>query len=139
MSDNLLTILLSHHTTCKNSYYSKSCFFVQQRFQFQTRVNDEDPFDSDDLIDRVFVISDGLAISNSFTSPQTYTGLYGNVQMVVSYRAICQPNYYGSLCTVFCMGRNDSTGRYECDSQGRPMCLQGWTDVATNCLTRKKF
>ena len=112
---------------------------MQQRFQFQIRVNDKDLNETDDLIDRVFVISDGLAISNSFTSPRVYTGRYNNIQMTVSYKVICQPNYYGSLCTVFCTGRDDNTGHYGCDSEGQPVCLQGWTDIATNCLTRKKF
>ena len=84
------------------------------------------------------MVSNGLAISDTFTAQQTYTGIYNNVQMTVSYKAVCQTNYYGSLCTVFCRGRNDTTGRYECDSEGQPVCLEGWTNIATNCLTRKK-
>lgn len=121
---------------CSILYYS---FFLQERFQFQIRVNDEDPLESDDLIDRVFVISNGLAISNTFSPQQTSTGIYGNVRAVVSYKAVCQTNYYGSRCTVFCVGRDDNTGHYECNSEGQPTCLQGWTDTETNCLTRKIF
>ena len=102
-------------------------------------MEDADPLESNDLIDRVFVVSNGLAISDSFTSPQTYTGRYNNVQAVISLRAACQQNYYGSLCTVFCEGRDDNTGRYECNLEGQPVCLEGWTDLATNCLTRKIF
>ena len=111
---------------------------LQQRFQFQIRVDDRD-FETPDLIDRVFVISNGLAISDTYTARQTYTGTYSNVRMDVSYRAICKQNYYGSVCTVFCRGRDDSTGHYECDSQGQPVCLQGWTNTENNCLTRKQL
>ena len=103
------------------------------------RVEDDDPIESNDLIDRVFAVSNGLAISDSFTSPQTYTGIYNNVQAVISYRAVCRQNYYGSQCTTFCVGRDDSTGHYECNSEGQPECLEGWTNLATNCLTRKIF
>lgn len=114
-------------------YYST---LLQQSFQFQIRVNDKD-FDSDDLIDRVFVIGDGVAISDSFTPVQFYTGIYSNVRMEASYRAVCQTNYHGPTCMVYCRGRNDSLGRFECDSDGQPVCLQGWTDPNNQCLTRE--
>ena len=110
---------------------------LQDGFQFQIRIDDDDHPDSDDLIDRVFVTERSLAISDTFTPRRTYTGIYRNVQIDLSYRAICQTNYYGSLCTVFCSGRNDSGGHYECNGEGERVCLTGWTDLQNNCLTRK--
>ena len=98
---------------------------------------DLDHPDSDDLIDRVFATEINFAISDTFTPRRTYTGIYGNVQMDLSYRVICQTNYYGSLCTVFCSRRDDSGGHYECNGAGDRVCLAGWTDLQNNCLTRK--
>lgn len=110
---------------------------VQVNFQFQIRVNDDDHPDSDDLIDRVFAVETNFPISENFTPRRTYTGNYGNVRFDLSYRAICQTNYYGSTCTVFCIGRDDSTGHYSCNSNGDRVCLPGWSDLPNNCLTGK--
>ena len=100
-------------------------------------MDDDDSPDADDLIDRIFVVETGFPISENYTPRRTYTGIYGNVRVELSYRAICKPNYYGSLCTVFCTGRDDSEGHYTCDEQGDRVCLAGWTDLPNNCLTRE--
>ena len=105
-------------------------------FQFQVRVDDDDSPDSDDLIDRVFIVGTNVAISETYTQSQTYTGIYNNVQMDMSYRVVCQTNYYGSTCNVNCEGRDDDLGHYECNSDGDRVCLSGWTGLP-NCLTRK--
>ena len=48
----------------------------------------------------------------------------------------CATDYYpASVCTTFCQPRNDSLGHYTCDSLGRPVCLPGYTDTNTNCVT----
>ena len=48
----------------------------------------------------------------------------------------CIPNYYpAGVCNTFCQPRNDSLGHYTCDSFGRRVCLPGYTDSDTNCVT----
>ena len=101
------------------------------------RIDDEDSPDTDDLIDRVFITQSNFPIGETFTARQTYTGIYGNVRLDMSYRAICKENYYGPTCATFCAGRDDSGGRYECSEEGERVCLEGWVDLPNNCLTRK--
>ena len=48
----------------------------------------------------------------------------------------CAPDYYpAGICNTFCQPRNDSLGHYTCDSFGRRVCLPGYTDSDTNCVT----
>lgn len=42
------------------------------------------------------------------------------------YRVICDENYFGAGCEVFCRHRNDSFGHYVCDGDGTKLCLPGW-------------
>ena len=34
------------------------------------------------------------------------------------YRVVCDDNYFGAGCVVFCRPRNDSFGHYVCDGDG---------------------
>ena len=50
----------------------------------------------------------------------------------------CEPNYYPrNSCSVMCIPRNNSEGHYTCDSvTGDKICLEGYKDPSTNCVTR---
>ena len=41
-------------------------------------------------------------------------------------RVLCDPNYYGSTCTKFCVPRDDWLGHYTCNQTGNKQCLPGW-------------
>ena len=110
---------------------------MQTNFQFQVRVDDDDHPASDDLIDRVFIVGTNVAPSENYTSRRTYAGIYNNVQMDMSYRVLCNANYYGPTCTMYCVGRDDDYGHYECNSDGERTCRSGWTDLSNDCITRK--
>ena len=93
------------------------------------RLQDEDS-GSDDLLDRV-IVNQQLSVSSSFTSTRTITGYYGKVTLDLSFRVMCQDNYYGSDCSRYCIPE----GHYTCDDQGIRVCLPGYS--GSDCLTRK--
>ena len=48
----------------------------------------------------------------------------------------CIENYYPQgVCTKECTLRDDPLGHYTCDSNGDIVCLPGYTDISTNCVT----
>ena len=50
----------------------------------------------------------------------------------MSFRVQCSENYYGPDCTTFC---EPMEGVYTCDSEGRPICLQGNQRFCIQCLS----
>lgn len=36
-------------------------------------------------------------------------------------------DYYGVDCATYCVARDDSTGHYNCDTNGGKNCLEGWS------------
>ncbi len=91
--------------------------------------------DADDLVDRIFAEMD-LQVSDSFTTPAQYTGIYNKGTMTMSFKVNCAQFYYGSNCRTFCQPTDDSSGHYSCDENGGKVCLPEWMDVTTNCITR---
>ena len=102
----------------------------------RTNIEDYDPV-SIDPNDPIDVVRDdrALATSTNFTPVVTRTGDAGKVTMTFQYRVMCQPNYYGANCFTFCRPRDDSTGHYTCDSNGDKVCLDGYTDESSDCIT----
>lgn len=119
-------------------YDDVSCVYTQQgSFQLLVRVNDEDGFSPDDLIDRV-IINTSLAAGSSLPV-QNYTGLHNVATLEMEVTVQCDPNFFGDDCTRRCEPRDDSSGHFECDSNGNIVCLPGWMDTATNCTTCKYY
>ena len=49
---------------------------------------------------------------------------------------MCAENYYPSgICTKFCTPRDDSLGHFTCNADGDIVCLPGYEDTSTNCVT----
>lgn len=113
---------------------SVSCSYTQGSFQLLIRVDDRDLPLSPDLIDRVS-INANLAAGSSI-SATTYTGFYRKVTMRMAVSVRCDANFYGSDCGRYCVPRDDSMGHYTCDGNGNIVCRSGWTNTATNCVTR---
>lgn len=68
------------------------------------------------------------------------TYMYGrnggsNIYLYVRHKWYCPANYYEYYCTKYCIYTDDSTGHYSCDSNGNPVCLDGWTGASTYCTT----
>ena len=89
---------------------------------------------ADDHVDDVY-IEMSLSPSSAFTSGQNFYGDHGHSRMEFSFRVQCSSNYYGSDCATYCVITNDSSGHYSCGANGEKICLSGWTDPATNCIT----
>ena len=59
---------------------------------------------------------------------------------IVFYRITCRdPDFHlSNECLIRdCNAKNDSSGHYSCDQFGNKICLPGWTNNITNCITRK--
>ncbi|KAL3872719.1 hypothetical protein ACJMK2_035925 [Sinanodonta woodiana] len=48
-------------------------------------------------------------------------------QLEYSYRIVCDENYYGPSCSIFCRPRDDQFGHYTCSENGTKICMGGWT------------
>ena len=93
---------------------------------------DEDPGSDDDL-DDIF-INRRLEVNTSFTEIGTYSGNFNRVTIQMSFRVMCQENYYGADCATFCMAQDDDeNGHYTCNSDGSIQCLSGFENPSNNC------
>uniref|UniRef100_A0A7M5UR99 DSL domain-containing protein n=1 Tax=Clytia hemisphaerica TaxID=252671 RepID=A0A7M5UR99_9CNID len=54
------------------------------------------------------------------------------------FRVYCNDSdYLLPDCTIErCVPRDDTNGHYMCDAQNNKVCLQGWVDATTNCVTQ---
>ncbi len=90
------------------------------------QVIDNDPFE-DDHVDDIY-IDRTLSTSSSFTPYQTYIGDYGNSRIELTFRVHCDPHFYGSHCSQYCVDTDNVGGHYTCDrNNGNRICLPGWT------------
>ena len=49
---------------------------------------------------------------------------------------VCIPDHYPQgICNRRCVPRNDALGHYTCNELGNRVCLSGYTDPSTNCVT----
>ena len=72
----------------------------------------------------------------TYSSELTFSGLRltSPSTAAIRYAFICNTNYYGSYCTVYCLARNDMTYSYACDSQrGNKICSAGFS--GNNCIS----
>ncbi|XP_066936278.1 probable serine/threonine-protein kinase nek3 [Clytia hemisphaerica] len=53
-------------------------------------------------------------------------------------RTLCSADHIGKYCEIaICKPRDDDKGHYTCTSDNQKVCLPGWIDPSTNCLTKK--
>ena len=120
--------------TIKHGLY---CVFIQGVIQLFVVVYDADSISGNDLIDR-FVIDFSVTSSSSLSTISTFTGTYGSI-MTVSKTLTCSANYYGSLCSTFCVAQNsDALGHYTCNpNDGSFVCNNGYS--GSDCKTREFY
>ena len=99
------------------------------------KVSDEDDFNDDDLVDKVF-INMLLSVNPSYTR-HIYTGTHGRGSITLEFSVICATNFYGPSCTTYCVNTNNNAGHYTCNSDGTKTCLSGWSNPSGNCLRRE--
>ena len=61
-----------------------------------------------------------------------YSAVNGSATLRMSVSVSCTGGFSGPRCD--CMSRNDSTGHFECDTNGEKVCLTGYQDPASNCI-----
>ncbi|XP_038056560.1 delta-like protein 1 isoform X1 [Patiria miniata] len=59
-------------------------------------------------------------------SNRTHTDEEHQHELNISYRVVCNENYYGPTCSNICRPKNDSLGHWRCDQNGQKVCLDGW-------------
>ena len=124
-----------YHKDWLNIFLVLSHAHVQGQVQLYIRVIDSDD-NADDHVDDIYV-DISLTPSSSFTSTSRYNGDHGNGVIHLSFRVRCAASFFLDDCSHFCQPTNDSSGHYTCGVNGELICLEGWQDTATNCLTRK--
>ena len=103
-------------------------------FQLYVNVQDIDP-QFHDLIADIF-IDLILDPSESFNPVGTY-GMRSGGSITLQFKVMCNADYYSLDCATFCVDTDDDTGHFNCSSTGEKLCLPGWSEPTTNCLTRK--
>ena len=103
-------------------------------FQLFVRVVDIDTV-TDDLIANIF-IDRTMNPREIFTPTQSYgSGSGGSIRL--QFKVECNNGYYGADCGTFCIDTDDTSGHFTCGSNGEMICLPGWSEPTSNCLTRK--
>lgn len=67
---------------------------------------------------------------------QAAVGYYGVAHFAVEFNVICAAHYYGKDCSILCTPMYSTYGHYDCDRDGKKVCMQGYKFAATNCVTR---
>ena len=93
----------------------------------------DDDLIGDSDLDDIF-INRRLEVNTGFTERETYSGNSNRVTIQVSFRVMCQENYYGADCATFCLAQDDDeNGHYTCNSDGSIQCLGGFENPSNNC------
>ena len=89
-------------------------------------------FDFDDHLDNIFIEME-LAESSNFTTVMEFTGDLNRVSINMSFR-VCQENFYGVNCEIFCLAQEDSVnGYYTCNNDGSIRCRPGFENTSNSC------
>uniref|UniRef100_A0A1I8GTR6 Delta-like protein n=1 Tax=Macrostomum lignano TaxID=282301 RepID=A0A1I8GTR6_9PLAT len=82
-------------------------------------------------LENSYLIADGSTYEKDYSPSQNWTSHRSwrsdGVELVYSYRIRCPANHYGSSCHRLCVPRDDIVGHFTCDSQGRRVCMPGYT------------
>lgn len=86
-----------------------------------------------EMVDQL--VHNAMAVANAeVVSSMTVEGDGGLVTFTFVLRVQCVPFFFGPDCNTFCVGENDSSGRFECDpTTGAIVCLTGYQNPASNC------
>ena len=93
----------------------------------------DDDLIGDSDLDDIF-INRRLEVNTGFTEIEAYSGNSNRVTIQMSFRVMCQENYYGADCATFCMAQDDNeNGHYTCNSDGSIQCRDGFENPSNNC------
>ena len=110
-------------------------FSSQGNFEIVIDVEDDDAFRfprfRPQRIDTVLI---ELTVANASSTSLTFQGLRNDTpsEAAISFSFTCDTDYYGSLCTVYCLAQDDTSGHYTCDPMtGSIICNDGF--IGSNC------
>ena len=113
------------------------CLYVclQEEFQLRIAIGDTGEGSSNE-VDTIVIQRNDISPSETFTAMENFLGVHGNAIMELSFRLTCKGNFYGTDCATFCeQTDHDTLGHFSCDENGNRVCLDGYTDPTTNCVT----
>ncbi|KAJ7337253.1 Protein jagged-2 [Desmophyllum pertusum] len=112
--------------------------FRRQPLNLQLEVWDWDKISDDDKVETL-----KRSVTPWTSSPVHYRErltLQSNprrVTVTLDMEVYCDKNYYGPSCSAKCVPRDDSSGHYTCDDQGRKVCRRHWYGNANFPMARK--
>ena len=72
---------------------------------------DFDKENQDELIDRIAI---DLIDTSSFSTRETYTGIFGFAEIELTLDRVCIDNFYGPNCDIFCLENCDGCDGVDC-------------------------
>ena len=100
---------------------------------------DKDKYTNDDFVGNPSITLRSVT-PGTFRNPlrKSLTLRDRGVSLALDLELSCDGNYYGSSCSVKCVPRDDSSGHYNCDNQGRKVCRPHWfgKSCTRSCVPR---
>lgn len=111
-------------------------FHIRREFSFNSfqgtitigvDVWDKDKYTSDDFVEGTYITVPSLRPGTSHHPLRKKLTLTASrITVGLELELFCDRNYYGDACNVKCVPRDDPSGHYNCDHQGRKVCKPGW-------------
>ncbi|XP_071081714.1 uncharacterized protein [Haliotis cracherodii] len=101
---------------------------IPSKIKVKVEVFDEDPANGQDHMDNLAKVLENFAVSPTAEASvyETYV-LNHRTQLKIQLRAYCDPDWYGSVCEIYCKAQNNELGHYTCHQQtGAKICNMGW-------------
>ena len=91
------------------------------------QVWDKDKYTRDDFVESTHIKVASVRPGSSYSPLRKNLMLTGSrISVGLELELYCDKNYYGAACNVKCIPRDDSSGHYTCDQEGRKVCRPGW-------------
>ncbi|XP_067683794.1 uncharacterized protein [Haliotis asinina] len=106
---------------------------IPSKVKVKVEVYDDDPGTGDDHMDNLQKVLEGFVVSPKAEESlyETFT-LAHRTTLKIQFRAYCDPDWYGSVCEIYCKAQNDESGHYTChEHTGQKICNMGW--MGDNC------
>lgn len=99
----------------------------QGAITIRVEVWDKDKYTTDDFVGNPSITLHSVT-PGTFRNPlrKSLTLKDRGVSLALDLELSCDENYYGPSCRVKCVPRDDSSGHYTCDNQGRKVCRSHW-------------
>lgn len=88
---------------------------------------DKDKYTTDDFVEGTHITVPSVKPGPSYSPLRRKLMIRGSrISVRIELELYCDKNYYGTGCNVKCIPRDDSSGHYTCDHEGRKICRRNW-------------